>query len=180
MSMKAMNDIRISIHALLAESDAPDPAALVQAPKFLSTLSLRRATHPGQPVRGLPSNFYPRSPCGERRLCPICQWRRSLISIHALLAESDWNHREPRASNTISIHALLAESDSRTETIATKISDFYPRSPCGERQPRARRASRQQPISIHALLAESDPKNPMIRIDKIPFLSTLSLRRATE
>ena len=113
MSMKAMNDIRISIHALLAESDAPDPAALVQAPKFLSTLSLRRATHPGQPVRGLPSNFYPRSPCGERRLCPICQWRRSLISIHALLAESD-------------------------------------------------------------------PKNPMIRIDKIPFLSTLSLRRATK
>ena len=34
--------------------------------------------------------------------------------------------------------------------------NFYPRSPCGER-----------------------PKNPVIGIDKVPFLSTLSLRRAT-
>ena len=34
---------------------------------FLSTLSLRRATNTGQPVRGLPSYFYPRSPCGERQ-----------------------------------------------------------------------------------------------------------------
>ena len=56
---------------------------------------------------------------------------------------------------------------------------FYPRSPCGERQ--ARRASRQQPagISIHALLAESDRFYPLKTLIILPFLSTLSLRRAT-
>ena len=62
----------ISIHALLAESDKAGSYKILPRPEFLSTLSLRRATHPGQPVRGLPSNFYPRSPCGERRssFCP--------------------------------------------------------------------------------------------------------------
>ena len=56
---------------------------------------------------------------------------------------------------------------------------FYPRSPCGER--RARRASRQQPagISIHALLAESDRRCFNALQNRFAFLSTLSLRRAT-
>ena len=35
-------------------------------------------------------------------------------------------------------------------------------------------------ISIHALLAESDPIIQEITVLTIPFLSTLSLRRATE
>ena len=58
--------IRISIHALLAESDRA--AMLVSGPRsqFLSTLSLRRATTQ-VPKNGFgPVNFYPRSPCGER------------------------------------------------------------------------------------------------------------------
>ena len=33
------------------------------------------------------------------------------ISIHALLAESDFSFSAGRESDTISIHALLAESD---------------------------------------------------------------------
>ena len=79
----------------------------------------------------------------------------------------------------ISIHALLAESDQSAYTVTGVCSDFYPRSPCGERQtaagllspmrnfyPRSpcgerllRRAlavAAGQGISIHALLAESD------------------------
>ena len=37
-------------------------------------------------------DFYPRSPCGERRAVKIsCAWSAS-ISIHALLAESDPGH----------------------------------------------------------------------------------------
>ena len=85
-------------------------------PPFLSTLSLRRATAIGRRGRAardisihallaesdlllfLPCTirmyFYPRSPCGERPLQfePIAHlW---LISIHALLAESDWNSRQ--------------------------------------------------------------------------------------
>ena len=103
-------------------------------------------------------DFYPRSPCGERLLNPFktlkiltflstLSLRRATtglgvglylvtISIHALLAESDLYDTYAKVLRVnISIHALLAESDSRAETIATKIGDFYPRSPCGERQP---------------------------------------------
>ena len=56
----------ISIHALLAESDAPGRPQRKLHHKFLSTLSLRRATR-GSAVPGvLETYFYPRSPCGER------------------------------------------------------------------------------------------------------------------
>ena len=56
---------------------------------FLSTLSLRRATagkHAQPPKR---QDFYPRSPCGERRPMDVPQYQILDISIHALLAESD-------------------------------------------------------------------------------------------
>ena len=57
----------ISIHALLAESDASRLSRPSRPPAFLSTLSLRRATTFQVPTWfGMP-NFYPRSPCGERR-----------------------------------------------------------------------------------------------------------------
>ena len=81
--------LAISIHALLAESDNRRPIFFQQAEKFLSTLSLRRATQTQSlkisPLRisihallaesdktleigeNLINNFYPRSPCGERR-----------------------------------------------------------------------------------------------------------------
>ena len=57
------------------------------------------------------------------------------ISIHALLAESDYNCNQERLNlNTISIHALLAESDLCVFWQKQKYGNFYPRSPCGERQ----------------------------------------------
>ena len=124
--------------------------------KFLSTLSLRRATRKGtcrcvlsgisihallaesdSPASVTPAasrNFYPRSPCGERPMQVVI-----IVMI-----------------TIISIHALLAESDSQQPDGTTKTTYFYPRSPCGERQPGERHASSQQ-----------------------EFLSTLSLRRAT-
>ena len=58
----------------------------------------------------------------------------NVISIHALLAESDAHHIIPLEESTISIHALLAESD------IDKRCEF----------------GRHNRISIHALLAESD------------------------
>ena len=94
-------------------------ATKVNAPKraadarFLSTLSLRRATSNSLLTSVVSSaDFYPRSPCGERHY--VCQSSRCgwLISIHALLAESD-----SPLSHAISFSAY-----------------FYPRSPCGERQ----------------------------------------------
>ena len=55
---------------------------------FLSTLSLRRATSEPPLARIGKSNFYPRSPCGERPL-EAALYAVAYISIHALLAESD-------------------------------------------------------------------------------------------
>ena len=80
----------------------------------------------------------------------------------------------------ISIHALLAESDGcRIEHDAAVAYDFYPRSPCGERPHGRAAAGCGIHISIHALLAESDRFNPFETFIILPFLSTLSLRRAT-
>ena len=81
----------ISIHALLAESDFTMTITICTVSRFLSTLSLRRATarrasrqqpagisihallaesdpEPPRVVREPATNFYPRSPCGERLL----------------------------------------------------------------------------------------------------------------
>ena len=57
--------------------------------KFLSTLSLRRATWTRPIVVIGGGDFYPRSPCGERHLDTEHMLMCSYISIHALLAESD-------------------------------------------------------------------------------------------
>ena len=82
--------IRISIHALLAESDCAFTSLFgvflndfyprspcgerrdwfftgTLGPKFLSTLSLRRATRSGAGCLICLLYFYPRSPCGERQ-----------------------------------------------------------------------------------------------------------------
>ena len=125
---------RISIHALLAESDITDQRQIDQK-----------------------SNFYPRSPCGERRCLRCC-------AISCI---------------TISIHALLAESDNPASITPTASRNFYPRSPCGERQPFFVRHILGVCISIHALLAESDFITITTICTASKFLSTLSLRRAT-
>ena len=124
----------ISIHALLAESDVSSLNVPSSCRRFLSTLSLRRATRrrsagrlfrrkisihallaesdrSGQRQRCRRKDFYPRSPCGERP--PFSTALRPAANI--------------------SIHALLAESDQSSLTSKTRQMDFYPRSPCGER-----------------------------------------------
>ena len=101
----------ISIHALLAESDTWARGSRVTYVEFLSTLSLRRATLAGPSGPAFLYNFYPRSPCGERQQCVG-------IPVKCLL---------------ISIHALLAESDEQSASYNAYMEDFYPRSPCGER-----------------------------------------------
>ena len=150
----------ISIHALLAESDPASWDTLNGCTRFLSTLSLRRATR-STPARGPRwPNFYPRSPCGERLISCYLDNIEITISIHALLAESDWPGLLARPFFLISIHALLAESDS-SKIISSSIKVyFYPRSPCGERLSERVPLAELTSISIHALLAESDPAEP--------------------
>ena len=156
--------LRISIHALLAESDEPTAGGNNKNNVFLSTLSLRRATHSQRSRKQSHQNFYPRSPCGERRQTTQTCRAKISISIHALLAESDVRgehhansqqeflstlslrratvgQKRLRQKFAISIHALLAESDKRFH--AADIS--------------TRR------ISIHALLAESDRERTSIK-----------------
>ena len=101
---------------------------------FLSTLSLRRATRLQSRTYQAKDDFYPRSPCGERHAARLPRPAQILISIHALLAESD---------------ALVAG-------FATLYANFYPRSPCGERPAQIIVSIQNIRISIHALLAESD------------------------
>ena len=85
--------IKISIHALLAESDVAKLYLLSIVDLFLSTLSLRRATF-GLPATSLAHrDFYPRSPCGERQRANSLPNAPPQISIHALLAESDFRQR---------------------------------------------------------------------------------------
>ena len=147
--------MKISIHALLAESDTIHRQFPCQNRDFYPRSPCgERLAGPSGPA--FLFNFYPRSPCGERRLRALVFTNFTRISIHALLAESDRRHR---GNDRSPIH-------------------FYPRSPCGERPPKVfrhcttylflstlslRRATRSKthdrhktPISIHALLAESD------------------------
>ena len=102
-----------------------------------------------------------------------------LISIHALLAESDRLDLFGWLRVLISIHALLAESDRHKTPKLIFNVNFYPRSPCGERQEFTTDEVLTNEISIHALLAESDSILDYFSAVMRQFLSTLSLRRAT-
>ena len=79
------------------------------------------------------------------------------ISIHALLAESDPPRviREPATTGFLSTLSLRRATPEKSESLTTYL-DFYPRSPCGERQAANGFANAPPEISIHALLAESD------------------------
>ena len=169
---------------------------------FLSTLSLRRATWQAAKALDRLCNFYPRSPCGERRDVTAPSTAHAAISIHALLAESDgavrvWAWRTFTFLSTlslrratlatwksyhvcgISIHALLAESDwciSRKQPVQAAFLSTLSlrRATCARFH-----CWGSNEISIHALLAESDVAQGSIAGDQMRFLSTLSLRRAT-
>ncbi len=124
-------------------------------------------------------NFYPRSPCGERRGFRVRQGLYLRISIHALLAESDTRKVHDWINGAISIHALLAESDLTQDLPIWRRPYFYPRSPCGERQNHNIRII----VSKAFLSTLSLRRATLAAITSIfarrVFLSTLSLRRAT-
>ena len=178
-------------------SDATTPIQV----QFLSTLSLRRATSSGYIRAYILPNFYPRSPCGERLTALSLYVSKNVISIHALLAESDaylsilfqkflnfyprspcgerrWLRCWQLAARDISIHALLAESD-WPGLLARPFFIISIHALLAESDTWARGSRVTYVISIHALLAESD-MDMQIASGMVPvFLSTLSLRRAT-
>ena len=147
---------------------------------FLSTLSLRRATHPVTVLVCIIEDFYPRSPCGER-LDERCKfnWNNG-ISIHALLAESDQDKFSIPPAKKISIHALLAESDVQLGCKSFLNSIFLSTLSL-------RRATcffcvklLLQLIFLSTLSLRRATQRPCGHpTTGTPFLSTLSLRRAT-
>ena len=148
----------ISIHALLAESDAALVMRCKALMRFLSTLSLRRATVIQCAHRVSTVDFYPRSPCGERPTSKLGRLRVfRFLSTLSLRRATKYGYCRGWGFY-ISIHALLAESDLG----------------------RAAKPVMTAGISIHALLAESDGCAICAIIQRKRFLSTLSLRRATE
>ena len=147
---------------------------------FLSTLSLRRATLLALLCNLLHDHFYPRSPCGERRRGAASCYLDNIISIHALLAESDSMMQSMAAIPILFLSTLsLRRATVSHQHLSSDFWDFYPRSPCGERRYLINTYHRIFGISIHALLAESDGISSTLIIGFLGFLSTLSLRRAT-
>ena len=145
----------ISIHALLAESDRRPGRYLL-----LSQISIHALLAENDsllsPAPGVRFYFYPRSPCGERP----ATWALSAFI-------SNFYPRSPCGERQYS------------RPSARQHHHFYPRSPCGERLLYCDDLVSGIEISIHALLAESDMGNKRYWLAAHLFLSTLSLRRAT-
>ena len=103
----------ISIHALLAESDPAPRSTPTSRPRFLSTLSLRRATVCRPCHAASATDFYPRSPCGERH-CELQDAYKDGTFLSTLsLRRATTLKADQLYVGGISIHALLAESDMR-------------------------------------------------------------------
>ena len=169
----------ISIHALLAESDCRYSACCVgllyfyprspcgerlneipdqrKIDQFLSTLSLRRATYMILPRYSNVRYFYPRSPCGERRV------HYDNYNLHCV----------------ISIHALLAESDKPGERHASSRQEFLSTLSLRRATPAITRYDKNN-VFLSTLSLRRATKARGKRVNRnIAFLSTLSLRRAT-
>ena len=222
-SASKLGGMSISIHALLAESDSQQPDGATKTTyfyprspcgerpvmdniifvpgKFLSTLSLRRATNMLTSLFCGCCDFYPRSPCGERptdvskrliefgflstlslrRATQVKQTYREKISIsiHALLAESD----DTSGATYRILRAFLSTLSLRRATSAKSAPEdakryFYPRSPCGERRGGHISQTRNENFYPRSPCGER-PDTLTDDVSTGGFLSTLSLRRAT-
>ena len=147
--------------------------------RFLSTLSLRRATDHNTTVAGYDPDFYPRSPCGERpHRCHLqpgdrhfyprspCGERQVLPTAKRLMQQFLSTLSLRRATGACSKYAkygwvFLSTLSLRRATFSRSL------------------AGHKIQISIHALLAESDLYPDRQNPERAEFLSTLSLRRAT-
>ena len=126
------------------------------------------------------SDFYPRSPCGERlklqsKTVTPSEFLSTLSLRRATYKPGDfvWRYLDfyPRSP--------CGERRPGTGN-GWSVPHFYPRSPCGERLHTNKTNGGTHYISIHALLAESDLCAFVSLFGVFLFLSTLSLRRATK
>ena len=148
--------MKISIHALLAESDRLPTALRTPHHRFLSTLSLRRATFSRLLIHHLSKFLSTLSLRRATRAENHANSQQEFLSTLSL-RRATADRYGMGIIRQISIHALLAESDLTPARILSRLLE----------------------ISIHALLAESDFRGWTLNINGPIFLSTLSLRRAT-
>ena len=124
--------------------------------------------------------FYPRSPCGERHgqdvLLPAALEFLSTLSLRRATIGGSTNQ-----THKINFYprSPCGERHQSRGSVSMPRYHFYPRSPCGERPATTANKALKKVISIHALLAESDDAWYIMRKCVELFLSTLSLRRAT-
>ena len=153
--------------------------ALVDDNAFLSTLPAWGATHEWGHLMSNHIDFYPRSPRGERRRwiwqCAELAYfyprsprgerhdaikiiRPFTIFLSTLPAWGATCQVSPDTSSTqcISIHAPRVGSDSAQAHPKSRTSNFYPRSPRGERLDNRRNLLVENGISIHAPRVGSD------------------------
>ena len=169
----------ISIHALLAESDADNGDAGNGCDAISIHALLAESDSLNLPSKPIDKN----------------------ISIHALLAESDFGKINTRGSKKVFLSTLsLRRATPNKSRIRNRNRDFYPRSPCGERHqsqglqkaysnfyPRSPCGERPSSWSATATSQHFYPRSPCGERQhfrrSLPsvarFLSTLSLRRAT-
>ena len=138
-----------------------------------------RRSKPAQPQHRT-HYFYPRSPCGERpRIFGNITTCLIFLSTLSLRRATLYTDSVPPASRNFYPRSPCGERLWHMWIANNQMPYFYPRSPCGERRHMVKCTSGQLEISIHALLAESDLGGMSERLIGSVFLSTLSLRRAT-
>ena len=168
----------ISIHALLAESDQVNRNVANGERKFLSTLSLRRATRRHRADDGSPINFYPRSPCGERRQTNLPGKIIKNFYPRSPCGERLGTLRTVSVKKTFLSTLSLRRATSQQPAGTTSTTYFYPRSPCGERLKFSISGSVNQYFYPRSPCGERQYQI-LDDMSGATFLSTLSLRRAT-
>ena len=133
--MPTQEEIEISIHALLAESDLNNIGGQQSSQEFLSTLSLRRATNKDCLGSSSSWNFYPRSPCGERpnhAIFCLCRKSAFLSTLSLRRATAGCSGGWGRSPNFYPRSPCGERPCPPARPF--HCHDFYPRSPCGERR----------------------------------------------
>ena len=107
---------------------------VVEGAAFLSTLPARGATDKNVHNRRGDGDFYPRSPRGERPAAARSWRRRAKISIHAPREGSDLAAGEFLTAVNLFLSTLPARGATDGDEVSHwSSSNFYPRSPRGER-----------------------------------------------
>ena len=171
----------ISIHAPRVGSDSPPPCPALAGTDFYPRSPRGERRRRSLKMYGQLHHFYPRSPRGERPVAVVDFGGVIRISIHAPRVGSDNGLvflGLPQGNNFYP-RSPRGERPQQYWHNMCIYCHFYPRSPRGERRDAAVLQALPQAISIHAPRVGSDAR-PYVRDSKTgKFLSTLPAWGAT-